>query len=93
MKWALETTPSFLRAAKRLLRRHPAFDSHLAEILQLLETDAFAPVLRTHKLKGRLAGCWAASAGYDLRIIFEILPTDTGEKITLHSIGTHDEVY
>lgn len=93
MKRVLEPTPSFLRAAKRLLRRQPAFDPHLAEILGLLEADAFAPALRTHKLKGRLAGCSAASAGYDLRIIFEILPSDGGEKITLHSIGTHDEVY
>ena len=93
MKRALEPTPSFLRAAKRLLRRQPAMDSHLSEILQLLEADAFAPALRTHKLKGRLSGCWAASAGYDLRIIFEILATSDGEKISLLSLGTHDEVY
>jgi mRNA-degrading endonuclease YafQ of YafQ-DinJ toxin-antitoxin module len=33
--------------------------------------DAAHASLRTHKLRGSLAGCWACSAGYDLRIVFD----------------------
>jgi len=36
--------------------------------LNLIQEDAFDPRLRTHKLKGDLADCWACTAGYDLRI-------------------------
>jgi mRNA-degrading endonuclease YafQ of YafQ-DinJ toxin-antitoxin module len=38
--------------------------------LVLLQNDAFDPELGSHKLKGELAGLWACSAGYDLRIVF-----------------------
>ena len=55
--------------------------------------DAFDPRLRTHKLKGQLANCWASSAGYDLRIVFELVQRSGAEAILLLSIGTHDEVY
>ncbi len=93
MRRALEPTSAFLRAAKRLARRQPGREADLHKVLELLEADAFAPSLRTHKLKGVLSGCWASSVGYDLRVIFEILPVAGGEKISLLSIGTHDEVY
>jgi mRNA-degrading endonuclease YafQ of YafQ-DinJ toxin-antitoxin module len=58
-----------------------------------LAEDAFDPRLRTHKLKGNLANCWASSAGYDLRIVFELVPQSGTEGILLLSVGTHDEVY
>ena len=93
MKRGLEPTTAFLRAVKRLPKRQPGVAEDLRHTLELLEADAFAPPLRTHKLKGALTGCWASSAGYDLRIIFEIHPVDGGEKVSLLSIGTHDEVY
>jgi len=58
-----------------------------------LETDAFDPQLRSHKLKGELEGCWSCSAGYDLRIVFEFVQHQGSEAILLLSVGTHDEVY
>jgi mRNA interferase YafQ len=61
--------------------------------LQLLSEDAFHPSLKTHKLKGELAGSWACSAGYDCRIVFEFVTQAGTEAILLQSIGTHDEVY
>jgi len=48
--------------------------------------------LKTHKLKGELAGSWACSAGYDLRIVFEFVQHEGNEAILLQTIGTHDEV-
>ena len=51
--------------------------SQLAEELQLslerLAEDAFHPQLKTHKLKGKLAGSVGMHAGYDLRIAFQFV--------------------
>lgn len=45
------------------------------------------------KLKGDLAGSWACSVGYDLRLIFEFVQHEGAEAILWLNIGTHDEVY
>jgi len=60
-----------------------------------LAEDPFSPPLATHKLKGKLAGSWACSAGYDLRIIFDFIDDFNGKEtaILLIEIGSHDEVY
>jgi len=58
-----------------------------------MQKDAFGPRLGTQKLRGNLVGFWSCSAGYDLRIVFEIIPRGDAEAILLVSCGTHDEVY
>lgn len=93
MKRPLLTTPAFARAARRFLAKHPAAASDIRNALESLEQDAFAPALKTHKLKGRLSSCWACSAGYDIRIVFELVPHSNSEGILLRAIGTHDDVY
>lgn len=52
-------------------------------------------MLRTHKLKGELAGAWSCTVDYDCRLVFKFVQNqDTGEEeILLIDIGTHDEVY
>jgi len=62
-------------------------------LLELLAEDAFLPRLRTRKLKGRLKGSWACSAGYDLRIVFKFVQYEGTEAILLETVGTHEEVY
>ena len=42
---------------------------------------------------GDLAGLWACSVAYDLRIVFEVVQDGEAESILLQSVGTHDEVY
>ena len=61
--------------------------------LGLLAEDALDPRLKSHKLKGRLAGSWACSAGYDLRIVFQFVKLKGKEAILLEAAGTHEEVY
>jgi len=61
--------------------------------LELLAADAFHPQLKSHKLKGKLAGSWACSAGYDLRIVFQFVKHSGQEAILLEALGTHDEVH
>jgi mRNA-degrading endonuclease YafQ of YafQ-DinJ toxin-antitoxin module len=70
---------TFVRAARRLVNKNPEIAPMLRAALESPAEDAFHAALKTHKLKGDLAGLWACSAGYDLRIVFEF--------------GTHDEVY
>ncbi|GAB4415709.1 MAG: hypothetical protein OHK0032_11850 [Thermodesulfovibrionales bacterium] len=86
---------TFIRAFKRTLRRQPNLRKDIEDALRALVQDPFAPQLKTHKLKGKLSGSWACSAGYDLRIIFDFVKEE-GQKeddIFLIEIGTHEEVY
>lgn len=93
MSRLLLPSAAFLRTARRLARKRPAAAEALRDTLELLVADAFHPALRTHKLKGRLARSWACSAGYDLRIVFQLVQHEGAEAILLEAAGTHDEVY
>jgi mRNA-degrading endonuclease YafQ of YafQ-DinJ toxin-antitoxin module len=93
VKRVLIQSPTFVRAAKRFVKKDSPAAEAIRATLELLAEDALDPRLRTHKLNGKLAGCWASSAGYDLRIVFEFTPQGDTEAILLLSVGTHDEVY
>jgi mRNA-degrading endonuclease YafQ of YafQ-DinJ toxin-antitoxin module len=93
LKRLLLPSAAFIRSGRRFARRQPQLASELESVLALLAENAFHPQLKTHKLKGRLAGSWACSAGYDLRVVFEFVKHKGEEAILLESAGTHDEVY
>ena len=93
MRRRLLRSSAFVRAAKRRVRKDPRVAEDIRAALELLAEDAFHPQLRTHKLKGKLKGSWACSAGYDLRIVFKYVQHEETEAILLETIGTHDEVY
>jgi len=90
-------TPSFIRSAKLVYKRYPDRISDIKSALELLSVDPFTDSLKTHKLKGKLLGSYACSAGYDLRIVFQITKVEEygvySEAILLEAIGTHDDVY
>jgi mRNA-degrading endonuclease YafQ of YafQ-DinJ toxin-antitoxin module len=57
-----------------------------------------SPSLRSHRLKGDLAGYWACRVNHGLRIVFELGPVQTidgftAETIVLMAVGSHDAVY
>jgi addiction module RelE/StbE family toxin len=85
----------FTRAARKLARRKPELLGDLDSALRQLEADPFHPSLRTHKLSGDFDGCWACSAGYDFRVVFEFVRPTKGAEMEVHllNVGTHDEVY
>jgi addiction module RelE/StbE family toxin len=91
----LVLTPKFKRVWRKVVRRDSSLLPQIEEALRQLQADAYAPVLSTHKLSGRLSGLWACSCGYDCRIVFSIeQDAETGQEvIVLLDIGTHDEVY
>jgi len=86
-------SPAFGRDLRRWLKKHPESAESIESTLEQLSADAAHPSLRTHKLRGSLAGCWACSAGYDLRIVFEYTQYEGDEAILLLAMGSHDEVY
>ncbi|MCW5959405.1 MAG: type II toxin-antitoxin system mRNA interferase toxin, RelE/StbE family [Pyrinomonadaceae bacterium] len=86
-------SPNFTRASKRLLKKSPKLSRSLQETLKTLESNIFHPILKTHKLEGKLEGHWACSINYDLRIVFKVVQIENAEAILLLTIGTHDEVY
>ena len=93
MRRLLLRSAAFVRAAKRLVKKSPETGPILHAALDSLAEDAFNPAIKTHKLTGELAGSWACSAGYDLRIVFEFVQHEGSEAILLQTVGTHDEVY
>jgi mRNA-degrading endonuclease YafQ of YafQ-DinJ toxin-antitoxin module len=93
MKRLLLRSSSFLRSARRFIKKNPDSSEDIRAALHLLSEDAFHPSLKTHKLKGKLEGSWPCSAGYDVRIIFEFVQHEGSEAILLEAIGTHQEVY
>lgn len=93
MRRELFPSPGFTRSVKRLAKKDHATLEAIRSTLPIPQEDAFDPPLRSHKLKGDLVGFWACSAGYDLRIVFEISKRDDNEVILLVSVGTHDEGY
>jgi mRNA-degrading endonuclease YafQ of YafQ-DinJ toxin-antitoxin module len=85
MKRILLQSTAFIRAARRLMKKNPEAASSLKEALGSLADDAFQAPLKTHKLKGELAGSWACSSGYDLRITFEFVQHKGNEAVPLQT--------
>lgn len=63
----------FSRTLKRLIRQHPQLRVPVEQTLQQLTEDPFHPSLRTHKLKGDLAGRWSCSIDYSNRVVFKFV--------------------
>jgi len=82
----LVPTSSFRRRVRKLT---PTQRRGLERALRRFQADPFDPSLRIHKLSGELAGKWAFSVAYDLRVVCLI----EGDLAYLLAVGTHDEVY
>ncbi len=84
-------TASFVRAARKFMKKHPDLNARFAATLRQLERDPFAPSLALHPLGGKLKGIQAVSITGSYRIALTVLIGD-GEIILL-DVGSHDEVY
>lgn len=90
-RFLLVWTSTFVRTARKFLRRHPQLAGIFADVLGQIEADPRAPRLRLHPLKGRHQGKHAVSLTYEHRLVL-ILRLDRKEVVLL-DVGTHDEVY
>ena len=73
MKFVLLRSSTFVRNARKIIKRQPQLAQNIQNALELLCSDPFQARLKTHKLKGELKDSYACSAGYDLRIIFKFV--------------------
>ena len=93
MRRTLLRSPAFGRDLRRWLKSHPGAAAAIEAALEQLSADAAHPSLRTHNLRGPLAGCWSCSVSCDLRVVFEYTQHEGQEAILLLTLGAHDEVY
>ena len=89
--FTIVTTETFLRRARKFLRRHPDLQKRFTQVVDDLKEDPFAPHLAYHHLGGKLKDVQSVSITYDYRIILTLEVTD--KEIILLDIGSHDEVY
>jgi len=89
--FTIVTTETFLRRARKFLRRHPDLRKRFTQVVDDLKEDPFAPHLAYHHLGGKLKDVQAVSITTDYRIVLTIEVTD--KEIILLDIGSHDEVY
>jgi mRNA-degrading endonuclease YafQ of YafQ-DinJ toxin-antitoxin module len=91
VSYRLVFTRSYTRRAARFIRRHPELASQYGKVLLLLERDPFHPVLRLHKLRGRLRDLHAVSINVRYRVTLLLLISQA--DIIPVDIGSHHEVY
>ena len=91
MPFTLIYPDSYIRRARKFLRKHPEIHNQYRKTLQLLELNPYHPSLRLHSLEGRLKGLSSVSINMSYRIVLELEILD--EEIVLINIGSHDQVY
>ncbi len=76
--------PPFFRQLKKLEKE---LQEEVFEKIELFEVDHKNPVLKVHKLKGRLNGRYSFSVNYKTRIVFQCL---SKEEVVFLAVGDHD---
>jgi len=91
MPYTLIYPDSYIRRARKFLRKHPEIHTQYRKTLELLELNPYHPSLRLHSLEGRLKGLSSVSINMSYRIVLEL--EIRNEEIILVNIGNHDQVY
>ena len=91
MNYTLKYTHSYLKRAKKFIKKHPELVEQYRTTLRLLEANPHHPSLRLHQLQGRLKDLHAVSINISYRITIELLIAD--KEIIPVNVGSHDEVY
>ena len=84
-------TKSYIKRAKRFIKKHPELLKQYEKTLKLLEKNPYHPVLKLHKLKGKLSNLFSVTINITYRITLDFIIQD--DKIIPIDIGKHDEVY
>lgn len=91
MTYRLIYPESYIRKARKFLKKHPEIRNQYQKTLELLEINPQHPSLRLHGLSGRLGGLHSVSINMSYRIVLEMVIQDS--DIILVDVGNHDQVY
>ncbi|MBI3324490.1 MAG: type II toxin-antitoxin system mRNA interferase toxin, RelE/StbE family [Candidatus Omnitrophica bacterium] len=80
----IHVSPRFFKSFAKL---PPSIQALAKEKDILFRTNPFDSRLRTHKLKGQLAGVWAYWVTHSYRVLFRFLADN---EALYYDIGTHD---
>ncbi len=84
-------TESYIKRAKKFIKRHPELIAQYEKTLKLLELNPQHPSLRLNKLSGALSGLYSVSINISYRISIYFLVED--DRIIPVDVDSHDEVY
>ena len=90
MPYKLIYPESYIKSARKFLKKHPEIQSQYRKTLELLELNPYHPSLRLHSLHGRMSGLSSVSINISYRIVLELIIE--GDEILLVNIGKHDQV-
>lgn len=76
-------TKQFIRLYKKYRKKYPLLEHEIEQTLLMLKYNPFDPVLKTHKLHGKLSSTLSCVCGFDCRILFEIEKIYGDEVITI----------
>ena len=91
MNYKLVFPESYVRRARKFLKKHPEIRDQYRKTLELLELNPYHPSLRLHSLQGNLSGLSSVSINISYRIVLELIIE--GSEILFINIGKHDQVY
>ena len=91
MNYRLIYTTSYVRRARKFLKKHSQITGQYQKVLELLELNPYHPSLRLHGLQGQLEGLSSISINMSYRIVLELIIQDN--DIILVDIGNHEQVY
>ena len=91
MPYSLVFPESYVRRARKFLKKHPEIHGQYRKTLQLLELNPYHPSLRLHSLEGRMRGLSSVAINISHRIVIELIIE--ADEILLVNIGKHDQVY
>ncbi len=61
---------SFKKAFKKKIRNNIGLEEKFWNKIEIFQNDPYDPVLKTHKLSGKLKNLWSFRLDYDIRVIF-----------------------
>ncbi|MBT3273490.1 MAG: plasmid stabilization protein [Spirochaetales bacterium] len=84
-------TESYIRRARKFIKKHPYLLGQYKKTLRLLEVNPSHPSLRLHKLSGSLDQLYSVSINISYRITLELIIRE--DMIVPVDVGSHDRVY
>ena len=73
MPYRLIYPESYIKRARKFLKKHPEIHRQYRKTLELLELNPYHPSLRLRSLHGRMSGLSSVSINISYRIVIELI--------------------